>query len=158
MKYLLNCLLLLACLSLHAQNVNLSPEVVATAGDSQSNGTLNVDWTLGEIAVESFAGTIVLTQGFHQPTVQTTSIEDFASRFGTIKVYPNPTASTISIEREKSGNLQLTLLDLKGSTLLQTDLNTMTSTLDLSHFPSGIYVLRLSDGTHAAQSLKIEKR
>lgn len=159
MKYLLNCLILLACLSLHAQNVNVTPDVVATAGDSHSSSTLNVDWTLGEIAVESFAGTIVLTQGFHQPALSAaTSIDDLAASFGTIDVYPNPTESTLYIEREKAADMQLVLLDLKGSIMLQTTLSSTSSTLDLSLFPSGIYVLRLSDGERAAQSLKIVKR
>ena len=149
-----------AALSLAAQNVELTPEVVASAEDSYTSNTLNVDWTLGEIMTETFeyAGTLVLTQGFHQPSLSTTSIGDPVASLGIIKVYPNPTSSSISIEREKPGELQLQLLDMRGSILRKQTFNGTQSELDLSDLPNGIYVLRMSDREQASQSLRIIKQ
>lgn len=156
MKTLISCLtvVLTAC-TLSAQS--LSPTVVATAGETYTSPTVNVEWTLGELMIESYAGTLVLTQGFHQPTVQITSLKDLAASLGTIKVYPNPTTSSLSIESEKHGNLQVALWDMNGRLLLQKRLSATISQLELSHLPQGIYVLRMTDGQRATRSIRIEK-
>ncbi len=156
MKNLINCLILgLATCTLNAQS--LTPEVVASAGETFTNGSLYVEWTLGEIMTESYAGTIVLTQGFHQPKVLLTSIEGDNPSLGTIKVYPNPTVGRISIEKETAAALQLVLMDMKGSVLASQRQSASFGELDLSHLPNGIYVLRLSDGQQAMRSIRIKK-
>lgn len=157
MKYLITCLLLaFASTTLDAQS--LTPEVVATAGETFSNGSLTLEWTLGEIMTESYVGnSLVLTQGFHQPTVLTTNVEEVADRFGTVTVYPNPTPGGIVIERQQSGDLHVLLSDLSGRVILQRHMSDAERTLDLSHLPQGMYLLRLSDGQQAARSIRIQK-
>ena len=45
-----------------------TPSVISSSGDSYSNGGVIMDYTLGEIVVETYANsTTILTQGFHQP-------------------------------------------------------------------------------------------
>lgn len=156
-KIVSSLLLVLLVSSVGAQNLNLTPEVVSSAGETFTNGTIYLDWTLGEIMTETFAGTIILTQGFHQPTITTTSINDPGSLLGTIKVYPNPTAGTLTVERDRSGTLSFVVLDIKGSRVLEKSVSTAYSELDLSNLPSGVYVLRMSDGAQAAQSIRIQK-
>lgn len=158
MKHLMICLTLgFATSALSAQTPTLTPEVIATAGETFSNGALTLEWTLGELATETFAGTIVLTQGIHQPAVKITSNDHLADNLGTITVYPNPTTRSISIERERNGALAAILLDMNGRTVLQQQVTTTSSNLDLSHLPPGIYVLRLSDGQQGTQSIRIKK-
>ncbi|MEO1448722.1 MAG: T9SS type A sorting domain-containing protein [Bacteroidota bacterium] len=158
MRYIISILLLTGAIQvLNAQNVSVAPEVVATAGESYTSSTVNVDWTLGEVMTESFDGTIVLTQGFHQPEIKITSIKDPAAGFGLVKVYPNPSAGSISIEREKNGDLQLTLWDINGRLLMQQGTASALHTLDLSSLPTGMYILRLSDGKQGARSIRIQK-
>lgn len=156
MKYLISSLLLvLAAHMMSAQD--LTPEIVATAGETFSTSNLTLEWTLGEIMAETFTGTVVLTQGFHQPVNNTTSIEDLASAFGTITVYPNPTNSTISIETDRNGSLEIELWDMSGRTVLRQTASAVISRLDLSDLPHGMYMLRLSDGEQAARSIRIKK-
>ena len=156
MRRLISSLILvIASFTLGAQS--LTPEVVASAGESFSNNTLNLDWTLGELMTESYAGTIVLTQGFHQPKLNATAIEDFTPDFGAVKVYPNPTSGSIFIEREKSGSLELTLLDMKGSIIMQKTVLSAFGNLNLSHLPKGIYILRMYDEKKASKSIRIKK-
>lgn len=109
------------------------------------------------IESESYSGSIVLTQGFHQPALQTTSIEDLASDLGQIKVYPNPTSGVISVEKEKNGALQMLLLDMRGRVVLTHQSSALLSQLDLSDVPAGVYVLRMSDGKKATKSIRIQK-
>lgn len=156
MKVISSILLVLAAHMMSAQD--LSPEVVATAGETFSTNSLTLDWTLGEIMTESYSGTIVLTQGFHQPDNNTTSLEDLASVVGTITVYPNPTTDFIVIETEQAGNLELVLFDMSGRSVLRQNVSGSSSQLDLSGLPDGSYLLRLSDGQQAARSIRISKQ
>lgn len=135
----------------------LSPDVVASAGDSYTSGNLHLDWTLGEIMTETYAGTLVWTQGFHQANDKATSVEDLNANLGNIKVYPNPTTERIFIQREQNGALQLSLLDMRGSMLMQKSVSASSSQLDLSQLPNGIYILRMSDGKQAVKSIRIKK-
>lgn len=156
MKYIISTFILLGMAgALRAQS--LSPEVVATAGETYSSGTVIVDWTLGEIMTESYDGTLVLTQGFHQPELKITSIKTPLADLGPVKVYPNPSTGRISIEREKSGELQVLLLDMSGRVILQQQTAAVLTELELSHLATGIYILRLSDGKQASRTIRIEK-
>ncbi|MBN3035923.1 MAG: hypothetical protein JW861_10085 [Bacteroidales bacterium] len=58
--------LLVATLGTRSQSIERS--VVASAGDYFAGANATLEWTLGEIATETFAaGNIILTQGFQQP-------------------------------------------------------------------------------------------
>ncbi|MEL6698377.1 MAG: T9SS type A sorting domain-containing protein [Bacteroidota bacterium] len=148
---------ILVCATVQAQN--LTPEVIASAGESFNNGSLSLEWTLGELATESLSngGVIILTQGFHQPTDQVTSIEDPISQLDDVRVFPNPTSESLFVERTKMGNLDLVLWDMKGTVIMQTRMLTTSQSLDLSHLPSGVYVLRMSDEDQATRSVRIQK-
>ncbi|MEM1358204.1 MAG: T9SS type A sorting domain-containing protein [Bacteroidota bacterium] len=67
-RLIYNLALVLSTCALSAQS--LTPEVVASAGETFSNGSLTLEWTLGEIMTETYTGDIILTQGFHQPDVE----------------------------------------------------------------------------------------
>lgn len=156
MKYLIS-LLILAGATPFLRAQPLTPEVLTAAGESFSTSTLYLDWTLGELMTETYAGTIVLTQGFHQPGLnQTTSIRPPAVSLGNINVYPNPTRGSLTITRESSEAWQAAVLDLQGRLLMQQGLSGATSQLDLSHLPAGMYLLRLSDG-QGLRSVRVEK-
>ena len=56
-----------------------TPSVVSSSGDSYNNGGVMMDYTLGEIVVETFSNSAnILTQGFHQGDLMvSTSVENF---------------------------------------------------------------------------------
>lgn len=64
--------LVLAAGALGAQNV--TPEVVASAGETFANEWLSLEWTLGEVMTETYSGSAVLTQGFHQPELEVAAL------------------------------------------------------------------------------------
>ena len=121
---------------------HLSPSVIGSAGASFSNSTANTDLTVGELSTETYSSNIILTQGFHQGTIEVVSsvieIEEV------IKVYPNPTTSLLNIELEKNGNLDLVLIDINGKIVLQDKMqNQQTKQLDLSRIRQGNYFLHI---------------
>ena len=60
-------LLILSALPFIGLGQVATPSVVSSSGDSYSNGGIMMDYTLGEIVVETYTNSnIILTQGFHQ--------------------------------------------------------------------------------------------
>jgi hypothetical protein len=49
-------------------NNSWSQELICSAGDVFSNSSVQMEWSLGEPAIDTYSGeTLLLTQGFHQP-------------------------------------------------------------------------------------------
>ena len=64
-------LLILLCLPMIGFGQILSPSVVSSSGASYSNGGVIMDFTLGEIVIETFSNNAnILTQGFHQGIIK----------------------------------------------------------------------------------------
>lgn len=86
MKIFLSILSLLAACCLHAQSIER--QVIASGGTSVTT-PLQIDYTIGEIAVETVTvGNTVLTQGFQQPYFV---IIPGNNVFPYLVIYPNPT-------------------------------------------------------------------
>ncbi|MFC2176342.1 hypothetical protein ACFLR1_05175, partial [Bacteroidota bacterium] len=65
MKFLTTLAVMLAPVVGMSQSI--SPEVIASAGGHFDNGTTQLSWTLGEVAIDTYDnGTNIITQGFHQ--------------------------------------------------------------------------------------------
>lgn len=61
----------LSCVALSAQST-IEREVVAAAGQSSSNNSMLLEWTLGECVIDQGSNNrLILTQGFHQPLYET---------------------------------------------------------------------------------------
>ena len=110
-----------------------------------------MDYTLGEIVVETFQPTVtplpltytILTQGFHQGILKvTTSVENIAIE---TKVYPNPTTQYLIIELEKSVDADLLVYDINGRLVLQDKLiDQSRKELDFSFLKQGNYLLHIN--------------
>jgi hypothetical protein len=128
-----------------------SPSVISSSGNSYNNGGVNMDYTLGEIVVETFQPTVtplpltytILTQGFHQGILKvTTSVENIAIE---TKVYPNPTTQYLIIELEKSVDADLLVYDINGRLVLQDKLiDQSRKELDFSFLKQGNYLLHIN--------------
>ena len=82
---------LFATISVSAQ------EVVSTQGDSYSNASASIDFTIGEVVINTGTdGTNDLTQGFHQTNWNLLGVEDFAPNYEAI-IFPNPTQDVLNI-------------------------------------------------------------
>lgn len=61
------------------------------------------------------------------------------------RAYPNPTYDKISIDGLPNGLGHVQLFSISGELLFEDDLSLASPTIDLSMFPSGIYLLKLGD-------------
>jgi len=148
--------LLILCISivtlLQAQQTNTA--VIAPAGTSTNGTAVMLDWTLGELAVQSLeTSNRLFTEGFHQPVLivkETTEEEDTPILFnGQIDVWvgPNPTVSIlyIKIDTDLEGQAVLSLRTIEGK-LLKNERISLSSTdheWDMSQYPGGLYILAI---------------
>lgn len=67
-----------------------------------------------------------------------------AKQLNNINIYPNPTKGIINIEIDKFNEYKnYSILDISGKVLISEDLDDKKVSMNLSHLPSGIYIIRL---------------
>ena len=138
-------------------------EVVATAGNSNQTNNIQIDWTLGEVAISTLSGSSsLLTQGFHQPNYIITATKQLPTDWGDIKIYPNPTADQLNINFMllKKEKVELVLFDLAGKIIQKNTFvgQKINKKISLSAIPSGTYFLSMKIGNQTfSQTHKIQK-
>jgi len=137
-------LLLLLCLPFIGFGQVTTPSVISTSGNSYNSGGVIMDYTLGEIVVETHINsTTILTQGFHQGVLNvTTSVDDFDIK---TKIYPNPTTNFIIIELEKNVIADILVYDINGKIVIKDKLrDEKQKQLDFSFLTQGNYLLHIN--------------
>ncbi len=155
--------LFISLLNLQAQE--LSPQVLTTAGDSYMGSAIQLDWTLGELAITTIeTPNQKISQGFHQAYFFTTlQVEDLPTAVGTIKVSPNPTSDWIELQMSfnEKQRIQLLLIDLSGKTIWSEKLigQELNKKYSLKGFASGNYYLIFQfAGNKYSKSFQINKQ
>ncbi|MCC7503867.1 MAG: T9SS type A sorting domain-containing protein [Saprospiraceae bacterium] len=148
-RIILFCILY-SCFSLQAQT-SLGRQVVAAAGENATTPQISLSWTAGEAVVgPASGGGLALHQGFQQPLLQIVSTDEAAlrERF-TPRLYPNPTASVLHIERpgdaDNAWNIRVYSVSGQHFPIPEGKLAAGISLLsvDLSELPTGQYFLQV---------------
>lgn len=158
MKKLTGFLFVSVSLSSLAQS--LTPTVVSSTGDYYVGSAATLSWTLGEVVTDTYTGTSnQLTQGFHQPDLRFSIIEDLATEM-TLNLFPNPTNGLVSFEVKNNFDaLNVAILDPAGR-IIYTSTYAAQSVLqiDLSTYANGIYYMQVTtESNQKVKTLKIEK-
>ena len=142
------------------------PRSVLGSGATSATGTgITMRATLGQPAIGTVGGPIVLQQGFWfaMPTAPApTSVSDRSVEArATLQLFPNPvsTSAVMSIELDRPGHLQAILFDGLGRpvvTLVDEDRPSGATRLglDAADLPSGSYMLRVKT-TSGFQTLPV---
>lgn len=152
MKNLVSCLLL--GILLHSSVVfGQELNVIATSGNHLEGGGYSVSWTLGEVIIPTlnFPENDV-TQGFHQPNVHVLSISTTEDQTE-ISVYPNPTSDLLNVTTSEECFVEL--LDTQGKLIEIYNLNALTSSIDVSMYERGTYLLVFHKNGATIKQLKI---
>ena len=143
---------LLTTLSVSAQ------EVIATQGDSYSNASGSIDFTLGEVIIATGSdGTNDITQGFHQTNWNFLGVEDHAPNYEAI-IFPNPTANVLSVRVSEFENVTYTLYDAQGKLVMQNILLAEQTPIQVSQLAPGAYSLTLNNDTQNLKTFKLIKQ
>lgn len=153
--------IILIVISTFSYSQIVSNDVVSSGGNSFIQPNLTMDWTLGDLSVETYSiNNIILTQGFQQGNLMLTKIEDHIPFGSKIKVYPNPTKSIVNIETaDFDKSLYYELLNQNGKMIKTANLKTNKDVVDLSAYANGLYYLNIISDTDkkARQVFKIQK-
>lgn len=118
-------------------------EVVSTQGDSYSNASGSIDFTVGEVIIDTGTdGSNDITQGFHQTNWNFLGLEDHAPGFEVI-VFPNPTSDVLNIQSGTFENVTYMLYDAQGKVVLQEKLAGELTPIAVGHLAPGSYSIEL---------------
>ena len=133
-------------------------EVVTTQGDSYSNASANIDFTIGEVIINTGTdGTNDLTQGFHQTNWNFLGVEDFAPDYEA-SIFPNPTSDVLNIRTSSFENVTYTLYDAQGKLVMQNILSAEQTPIQVSQLDPGSYSLTLNNETQNLKTFKLIKQ
>lgn len=139
MKLIITALTLLGTCSIWSQ------EVISSQGDSYSAAGASIDFTIGEVVINTVsAGGNDLTQGFHQTHWYFASIEDLAPEWN-VQVFPNPMGSVLTIQTGSPENMNYSLYDAQGRIVRQGNLISPETEVDVQTLAPGAYELRLAN-------------
>ena len=129
-------------------------EVVSTQGESYSNASGSIDFTIGELIIDTGTdGTNDITQGFHQTNWNFLGVEDHSPSYEAT-IFPNPTSEVLNIKTSTFENVTYTLYDAQGKLVLQDILSAEQTPIQVGQLAPGSYSLTLNNQT---QNLKIFK-
>jgi hypothetical protein len=148
-----NALLLLTLITTLAVSAQ---QVVSTQGESYSNASANIDFTIGEVIINTGTdGTNDLTQGFHQTNWNFVGLEDYAPDYQ-VTIFPNPTQDVLNIRTSTFANVTYTLYDAKGKLVLQDILSAEQTPIQVSQLAPGAYSLTLNKPMREHQDLPLK--
>ncbi len=139
-------LLLMALITGHiGLTQSLSQSVLCSSGESFSDGTISLDFVLGELVSESYSveGTM-LCQGFLNPEPDLTAVNEMPISTDEVNVFPNPLNEIlyVSIDGDHKAS-RVEVIDMQGNTLFMNSEIEVPMSISLSHLPAGIYMLRI---------------
>ena len=132
-------------------------EVLSTQGDSYSNTSANINFTIGEVVINTGTnGTNELTQGFHQINWNFVGMEDHSPSFNAT-VFPNPTSEVLNIRTSSFENVRYTLYNAQGKLLIQDILSAEQTPVQVGQLAPGSYSIILNNQTQNLKTFKLIK-
>ena len=151
MKRLITLLALASTLATTAQ------EIVATQGDSYSNTSMQINFTIGEIIINTESdGVNTLTQGFHQTNWNFVGLENHTPEYEAT-IFPNPTSDILNIRTSTFENVTYTLYDAQGKLILQDKLSSEQTPIKVSQLAPGNYSITLTNEIQNLKTFKLVK-
>ena len=123
---------------------SISSQVIASSGNSFSNASIGLAFTIGEVATSTLiAGSNTLTQGFHQPEIHYASLENYNTDYA-FTLYPNPTEQFVTVESTKEEDMQVHVFDVNGKSVITSSVFQQKITIDLQTLSAGSYIMQMS--------------
>jgi hypothetical protein len=141
---------------------SLPSQVISSGGDNLMMANGSLEWTLGEIMIETYARPVgYLTQGFQQPSkITITHVEKDIENL--IEVYPNPVREWLNVKVSRVGSYTIELFNLQGQKLINSEFNASSNNdlfeVDVQPLKPALYLLKItSNSSGGIRNQKIEK-
>lgn len=152
MKKILPIIIVAAFFSQQAlpQNIELSPTVIASAGNYSEAGGISLSWTLGEVAVTTLQqGEIILSQGFQQSFLKEVGFATDPIKWQ-IAAYPNPVRDKLWIQFDlpETKDFSIEIQDVNGRLVSKEEYTQVIPgdviPVDVSALGHGMYFFRVT--------------
>ena len=135
----------------------VAQEIVATQGDSYHDTSIQIDFTIGEIIINSESnGVNTLTQGFHQTNWNFVGVETHSTGYEAT-IFPNPTSEILNIRTSTFENVKYTLYNAQGKLILQGKLTADQTPIIVGQLRTGKYSLILDSKSQKLKTFKLIK-
>jgi hypothetical protein len=137
------------------------PELICSAGDSYSNSSYLMDWSIGELSIETYtSSTMIISQGFHQGEYVVTRIDEIPFFDFSITAFPNPTSDLIclKVESTKVEHINYAVSDISGKVLLNGNTANQLEQINFSNYAPGVYFMSVTQNNKLLKSFKIIKK
>lgn len=132
-------------------------EVVTTQGETYSVTSGSIDFTLGEVVINTGTdGTNDITQGFHQTNWNFLGMENHSQDY-VVTIFPNPTEDVLNIQTSEFKDVTYSLYDSQGKLALKDKLSAELTPIKVSQLAPGSYSLTLNIGTQNLKTFKLVK-
>lgn len=133
-------------------------EIVASGGGTLEASTVNIEYTIGDIAVETFEqGSMTFFEGFQAINYGLSLVTGLTSET-IFSFYPNPTQKFLTIEADFTPGSSFRVTDLSGKELvLPSELLPHKAVVDVSSLPASLYVLTIHEGNGISYRVKFIK-
>lgn len=149
------------CLVL-ASELLYSQQTVPASGGEATGSVGSSSYTVGQAFYSTTTtATGTVAQGLQQTfEFQTLSNPMLLSVQLTTVTYPNPTTDFVVLKITDSAlkNLQYTLFDLNGKTIVSKPITTSSTEIDMKNFSTGMYLLKLTKKDQPLKTFKIIKK
>ena len=143
-----------------AAEAQLQSITANSGGDFKMDGQ-QLSFTIGESFIQTVQGTsFMLTQGFHQPQLWVTALNEFDLSAINFKVYPNPVIDRMWLElnKEIKNGCVYRLFDMHGRLLKEGNVKGLKTEISLQQLVPSSYFLEILVDKKSIKSFKILKR
>lgn len=150
--------LIFGILSVFLFNVN-AQEIISTSGDYFENTNASISWTIGESMIETYSNeTNVLTQGFQQSRLTSSSIFELEDTGISVNIAPNPTTDFIHLYIDNFKDINYQLYDFNGKIIKKADVNSVETMISFSNLSYAVYFLKIMKGTKIIKTFQVIKQ
>lgn len=134
-----------------------SQEAVSSQGDSYSGAAGSIDFTIGEVVINTGTnGTNDITQGFHQTNWNFLGIDDYVPDYS-VAVFPNPVENILNIQTENFEGVSYKMYDASGRIVMEDVLSSNMTVLAVERLAPGKYSITLSKNEIKLKTFKLIK-
>ena len=155
-------LIVLMLITLFVMQANAQLQnVTATSGGNFTGSVYAVSFTVGEPVINTLLqGNVMVTQGFHQPHLTVTALDEAKGVALNIKAWPNPTTHFVQLEisNELTRGSSFQLFSMSGSLIKENKLEGTITEISFQNMKSATYLLRVIQNNQTLRTFKIIKK
>jgi hypothetical protein len=150
-------------ITFNAKAQYISSSLLSSGGDLFKANNIQMEWTLGDLATETYKNGSYVTQGFLQgsPVLVVGQQEvNFTSTTSNILAYPNPFTNGFDLEilnTKPTDNLTITVYDMLGKMVYKNNNVVALQYINLEHLSASIYMVNILINNETIGTIKVNK-